>query len=69
MAARKADISRNTNETQIDVSIDLDGSSAFGTKQEINITTGIGFLDHVCTYSSLCHALVYKPLMCRCIMH
>ncbi|KAG6891338.1 hypothetical protein C0992_008792 [Termitomyces sp. T32_za158] len=41
--ARSASISRSTAETQIDVSIDLDPADA----QQIDIATGIGFLDHV----------------------
>jgi len=39
--ARIASISRKTNETDIAVSIDLDGTGKF------NIATGIGFLDHM----------------------
>jgi len=38
---RKAEISRKTKETEIDVSVDLDGSGA------AKITTGIGFFDHM----------------------
>ncbi|MEG1981312.1 MAG: imidazoleglycerol-phosphate dehydratase HisB [Clostridia bacterium] len=38
---RKATIDRNTNETQIRLSINLDGN---GTH---NISTGVGFLDHM----------------------
>jgi imidazoleglycerol-phosphate dehydratase len=38
---RKAEISRKTKETEIDVAIDLDGS---GTAK---ISTGIGFFDHM----------------------
>lgn len=38
---RKSKISRTTGETQIDVSINLDGSG------KSNIETGIGFLDHM----------------------
>lgn len=41
--ARKAEISRKTNETDIRVAINLD--SKFD--QNINVDTGIGFLDHV----------------------
>jgi len=46
---RTAQIQRVTNETKIEVSINLDASpgNAFGVKQEINVSTGIGFLDHV----------------------
>jgi imidazoleglycerol-phosphate dehydratase len=47
MAARTATISRNTNETQIEVSIDLDCAPGSANAQVIEISTGIGFLDHV----------------------
>lgn len=39
--SRKARISRSTNETQIDVSLDVDGTGTF------EIATGIGFFDHM----------------------
>jgi imidazoleglycerol-phosphate dehydratase len=39
--ARKAEVSRVTNETRIEVAVDLDGSGAF------DVRTGIGFLDHM----------------------
>jgi imidazoleglycerol-phosphate dehydratase len=38
---RKAEISRKTTETRIDVGVDLDGSGRYDVK------TGIGFLDHM----------------------
>jgi imidazoleglycerol-phosphate dehydratase len=38
---RKASIDRKTNETQISVAIDLDGTGVF------DIRTGVGFLDHM----------------------
>ncbi|OJA13038.1 hypothetical protein AZE42_04381 [Rhizopogon vesiculosus] len=47
MAARTATISRITNETQIDVSIDLDCTPGSANSQVIDISTGIGFLDHM----------------------
>jgi imidazoleglycerol-phosphate dehydratase len=47
MAARQAKLSRQTAETQIDVSIDLDCGPGCATEQTIDISTGIGFLDHV----------------------
>ena len=43
---RTASISRNTAETKIDLTIDLDGS---GTSE---INTGVGFLDHMLTLFS-----------------
>jgi imidazoleglycerol-phosphate dehydratase len=47
MAARTATISRKTNETQIEVSINLDCTPGSQNAQVIEISTGIGFLDHV----------------------
>src|SRR5512147_2509928 len=41
---RTAEISRQTNETQITIKLDLDGTG----KHEI--ATGIGFLDHMLTH-------------------
>lgn len=53
MAARTAKIERKTNETQIEVAINLDCQPGSGNKQEISISTGIGFLDHVCLSSRM----------------
>lgn len=47
MTARTATISRKTNETQIEVFLSLDCSPGSGQAQNIDISTGIGFLDHV----------------------
>lgn len=41
--SRQASVSRKTTETTIQVDIDLDSL----TTQTINVSTGIGFLDHV----------------------
>ena len=41
---RSAEISRQTNETQIVITLDLDGSG------QHEISTGIGFLDHMLTH-------------------
>jgi imidazoleglycerol-phosphate dehydratase len=41
IAARKAEIERNTKETRIAVSIDVDGVG------RSDIATGIGFFDHM----------------------
>ncbi|MCK5336827.1 MAG: imidazoleglycerol-phosphate dehydratase, partial [Gammaproteobacteria bacterium] len=41
MAERKAEISRDTLETQISVSINLDGTG------QSNFETGVAFLDHM----------------------
>jgi hypothetical protein len=43
---RKASVVRKTNETDIQVSLTLDSSP--GVAQNITVSTGIGFLDHVC---------------------
>jgi imidazoleglycerol-phosphate dehydratase len=52
---RAAQIQRVTNETKIDVSINLDAypGNTFGVKQEISVSTGIGFLDHVREFFSV----------------
>lgn len=47
LSARTASVSRKTNETQIEVSINLDCGSGFASEQVIDVSTGIGFLDHV----------------------
>src|ERR687891_1820183 len=41
---RTAEISRQTNETQIEIKLNLDGTG------EHEISTGIGFLDHMLTH-------------------
>lgn len=41
---RKASLSRNTAETRIEVSLDLDGTGV------VDIRTGIGFFDHMLTH-------------------
>lgn len=53
MAARTATISRKTNETQIEISINLDCTPGSQNAQVIEISTGIGFLDHVCTMNDI----------------
>lgn len=47
MSKRKATIARKTDETAIEVSINLDTQPGSGLQQVIDISTGIGFLDHV----------------------
>ena len=47
MAARTATISRKTNETDIEVYINLDCQPGSASQQIIDVSTGIGFLDHV----------------------
>ena len=41
---RKAEISRRTNETQVEIKLELDGTGQHG------VSTGIGFLDHMLTH-------------------
>ncbi|TFY82288.1 hypothetical protein EWM64_g1727 [Hericium alpestre] len=47
MAERRATISRKTNETEIEISINLDCQPGSASQQVIDISTGIGFLDHI----------------------
>ena len=47
MSARQATISRKTSETEVEVTINLDTQPGSGFDQVINVSTGIGFLDHV----------------------
>jgi imidazoleglycerol-phosphate dehydratase len=47
MAARTAQFSRKTSETVIDVSLNLDCGPGAADAQVIDVSTGIGFLDHV----------------------
>lgn len=55
---RITEISRQTNETQINISLNLDGSG----KYEIN--TGIGFLDHMLTHLAV-HGLFDLTLQAK----
>jgi imidazoleglycerol-phosphate dehydratase len=55
---RTADISRQTNETQIEIKLDLDGTG----KPEIS--TGVGFLDHMMTHLAV-HGLFDLSLQAK----
>jgi len=58
MTARTATIERNTNETAVNVKLDLDGSS------EPEISTGIAFLDHM--FDALArHSGISLKLSCK----
>lgn len=46
MSERVASVERTTSETHISCTIDLDHIPGV-TEQKINVSTGIGFLDHV----------------------
>ena len=59
---RTATIARKTNETEISVSINLDGSGAH------NMATGIGFLDHMLDQLSR-HSLIDMDVSCKGDLH
>ena len=67
MTARTAQVSRKTNETQIEVFVNLDCTPGSGQVQSIDVSTGIGFLDHVVhlSYSTL----LTTHRLSRCIVH
>ena len=44
---RTTSVTRKTNETNIQVTLNLDATPGSGIQQEIDIKTGVGFLDHV----------------------
>lgn len=52
MSERVASVERTTSETHISCTIDLDHIPGV-TEQKINVSTGIGFLDHVRVSNSL----------------
>lgn len=58
MKDRKANIERNTNETSISISLNLDG------KGESSIQTGIGFLDHMLELFSR-HSLIDLKIIAK----
>ena len=60
--ARRAKIARKTKETDISVSVDLDGTGAF------DIQTGIGFFDHMLEQLSR-HSLVDMTVRCKGDLH
>lgn len=59
---RNATIARKTNETEISVSVNLDGSGAH------NMATGIGFLDHMLDQLSR-HSLIDMDVSCTGDLH
>ena len=59
---RTAEVSRQTNETQITIKLDLDGTS----KHEIS--TGIGFLDHMLTHLAV-HGLFDLSVQAKGDLH
>lgn len=58
MKKRNTTLSRNTNETRISLTLDLDGQG------EASISTGIGFLDHMLTALSK-HSRMDITLTCK----
>ena len=59
---RTASISRNTKETRIDVSVDLDGTGVYDNR------TGIGFLDHMLDQLSR-HSLIDMTIRAEGDLH
>lgn len=60
--SRIATVARKTNETDIEVTIDLDGTGRY------RVSTGIGFLDHMTEQLSR-HSLIDIDLACRGDLH
>src|SRR4029450_1062663 len=61
-AARTASVSRKTKETQIEASINLDGTGTY------EVSTGIGFLDHMLEQLSK-HSLIDIRLRAKADLH
>lgn len=59
---RSAEISRQTNETQIEIKLNLDGAGAH------EISTGVGFLDHALTHLAV-HGLFDLTVQARGDLH
>ena len=59
---RKAEITRKTNETDISVTLDLDGTGRH------DMATGIGFLDHMLDQLSR-HSLIDMDITCKGDLH
>jgi imidazoleglycerol-phosphate dehydratase len=59
---RTAEISRQTNETQIEIKLDLDGTG------QHNISTGIGFLDHMLNHLAI-HGLFDLAVQAKGDLH
>lgn len=59
---RTASVERNTNETKISVTINLDGSGTY------DIKTGLGFLDHMLEQLSR-HSLIDIKVRCKGDLH
>lgn len=59
---RTAEISRTTNETQIQITLDLDGTGKH------KVSTGVGFLDHMLTHLAV-HGLFDLTVQARGDLH
>ena len=62
MTARKSQIKRKTNETNIELSLDLDGQGSF------EIETGSGFFDHMLSHVAR-HGLFDLKLQAKGDLH
>lgn len=58
---RTTSVTRKTNETSIQVTLNLDATPGSGILQEIDIKTGVGFLDHVRRFHR--HPLIHVRLI------
>ena len=66
---RTASVTRGTNETTIRVNLNLDATPGSGIQQEIDVKTGVGFLDHVRSFSwSPFARFGFDRGACRCFM-
>src|SRR3954465_11538977 len=61
-SARRASLKRATNETRIEVSLDLDGTGKY------EISTGVGFLDHMLEQLSR-HSLIDLKVTAKGDLH
>ncbi|OSD08700.1 IGPD-domain-containing protein [Trametes coccinea BRFM310] len=68
MQARTAVVERKTAETEIYVAINLDCQPGSGNKQEIEVSTGIGFLDHM-FHALAKHSGMSLKLICKGDLH
>lgn len=69
MTPRTATISRTTNETNVSVTVNLDGTGGLGGDGAgIDVRTGIGFLDHLLTALAR-HARIDVTLVCTGDLH
>ena len=59
---RKANVERNTKETQITVAVDLDGTGSY------DVQTGLGFLDHMLEQLSR-HSLIDLTVRAKGDLH